>query len=131
MVRELYYGETEAYLNSQHDGLTYALAHDYPGSVNSAKYLACAAQDEAQFPGETVSMIPEMDTMAPDPAWVGPVQNGVADWAFAGKKPHGQTFILTVDQTDTSPSQQPSTTKAQVHVTVWNGKAYFYLTACA
>lgn len=130
MVRTLYYGESQAFLASTKDGLAYDLAHDYPGSVDRQKFQSCAATDEAQFPGLAISEVPEMDTLAPDPAWTGPTQSGTADWAFAGKKPKGQTYILTVDATVSSSSQPSSTSKTQVHVTVLNDKAYFYITAC-
>jgi hypothetical protein len=129
LVRTLYYGESQAYQDSAKDGFAYTLAHDYPGSVDGQKFLACAASFEAKYPGAVYTTTPEIDTLAPDPAWVGPSGMG-ADWTFAGKKPMGQTFILTVDETLSGPSAQPSTTKNQVHVTISNGTAYYYETAC-
>lgn len=125
-VRTLYYGEAQAWQSSQRDGFAYDLAHDYPGSVDRQKFLACAAQLEARNPGVIYSEVPEIDTLAPDPSWFGPSQGMPADWTFAGKKPKGQTFILTVDETATSPSAPQSSSKNQLHVTIWNGTAYFF-----
>jgi len=131
MVRTLYYGESQAYGRSEKQGFTYDLAHDYPGSERRSKFLACAAKAEAQYPGDTISEVPEIDTIAPDPTWVGPPRaKGDVDWLFAGKKPQGQTYILTLDTTVTAPSGQQEAQKDQVHVTIWNDVAYFYQWAC-
>jgi hypothetical protein len=130
MVRTLYNGESQAYQIGLKDGFDYNLAHDYPGSENKWKFLACAAKTEAQSQGETASFVPEIGTLAPDPTWVGPSDSSQADWVFAGKKPRGQTYIVTVDSTYTSASGQQNTSKNQLHVTIWNGTAYFYLPAC-
>lgn len=131
LVRTLYYNESQAYQSSLKQGDALALADDYPGSEDKTKYLACAATFEAQNPGETISEVPEIGTLAPDPNWIGPPQGkGQADWIFAGKKPNGQTYILTLDSTFTYASGQQQTSKDQVHVTIWNGKAYDYQFAC-
>ncbi|MGA9832795.1 MAG: hypothetical protein WBQ71_16885 [Trebonia sp.] len=131
MVRTLYYGESQAYQRSTKEGFAYDLAHDYPGSMDRQNFLACAADFEAQNPGAIYSDVPELDTLAPDPAWVGPPAGSAEkDWVFAGKHPQGQTFILTIDQTVSSPTTQPSTQKGQVHVTILDGTAYFFESAC-
>jgi hypothetical protein len=131
MVRTLYYGESQAYRSSLKQGDAYVLAHDYPGSIDNRKYHACAATFDAQNAGATVSSVPEIDTLAPDPNWVGPPERkGEVDWLFAGKKPNGQTYILTIDWTYTAASGQQQTSKVQGHVTIWNGTAYYYVPAC-
>jgi hypothetical protein len=131
MVRTLYYGESQAYQRSQKQGDLYVLAHDYPGSERRSAYLKCAARYRAQYPGETISEVPEIDTIAPDPTWVGsPRGRGQADWLFAGKSPEGQTYILTIDDIYTYADGQQQTGKYQVHVTIWNGVAYFYESSC-
>ena len=92
MVRTLYYGESQAYQRSTKEGFAYDLAHDYPGSMDRQNFLACAADFEAQNPGAIYSDVPELDTLAPDPAWVGPPAGSAEkDWVFAGKHPQGQT----------------------------------------
>jgi hypothetical protein len=131
MVRTLFYGESQAYQNSLTAGQAYDLAHDYPGSVGPRRFLACSATFNAQYPGATASFVPEIDTLAPDPLWVGPPQGkGEVDWLFAGQKPNGETYILTLDTTWTTAAGAQSASKDQVHVTIWNGVAYFYVTAC-
>ena len=131
MVRTLYYGESQAFQRSLKDGFAYNLSHDYPGSVDKQKFLACAAIFEEQNAGETMSSVPKIDTLAPDPSWVGPpAASQDADWVFAGKKPKGQTYIVTVDSTQTLGSGQQSTSEDQLHVTIWNGTAYFYMPVC-
>jgi hypothetical protein len=131
MVRDLYYGESQAYQRSEKQGYAYDLAHDYPGSERKSKFRACAAKAEALYPGMTEESVPEIDTLAPDPTWVGPPRaKGEADWLFAGKEPQGQTYILTVDYTYTYAGGQQQTQEEQVHVTIWDGVAYFYSSAC-
>ena len=114
LVRTLYYNESQAYQESLKDGFAYDLAHDYPGSVYKHKYLACAQEDEIREAGQTETFVPEISTMAPDPAWIGPPPRaGDADWAFTGKKPKGTTYILTVDGMYTTESgQQDSNQRA-------------------
>lgn len=130
MVRTLFYGESQAYQRSLKDGFDYDLAHDYPGSENKQQFLACAAIYEAQYPGETISFVPEINTLAPDPTWVGPPAGKEVDWQFAGKRPRGQTYIVTVDSTYTGTSGQQKTAKNQLHITIWNGTAYYYMSDC-
>lgn len=67
LVRTLFYNESQAYQSSLKQGDALALADDYPGSEDKAKYLACAAVFEAKNPGETISYVPEIDTLAPRP----------------------------------------------------------------
>jgi hypothetical protein len=131
MVRDLYYGESQASGRSEKQGYAYDLAHDYPGSERMSKFRACAAKDEVRYPGMTLTEVPEIDTLAPDPTWVGPPKaKGEADWLFASKKPQGQTYIVTLDSTYTYADGQQQTYKDQVHVTFWNGVAYFYVSEC-
>jgi hypothetical protein len=79
----------------------------------------------------TEESVPEIDTLAPDPHLGSPPRaKGEADWLFAGKKPQGQTYIVTVDYTYTYADGQQQTQEEQVHVTIWDGIAYFYSSAC-
>ena len=78
-------------------------------------------------------VIPDAATVARDQSWVGhKAQPGENDWLFAGKIPEGDTYIVIVAsyRSRRKPKFTPETVHAQAHITVLNGKAYFYSGAC-
>lgn len=132
LIRSLFYGESQASLaGGPKSEYAYRLLHNYPGSFDRAAFLECAAADVLTAGAKsTYSVVPELDTLALDPAWVGPPAGKSKDWIFAGKKPSGVTYILTVDSTYTAPDGQQQVSKDQVHVTILGGVAYYYSGAC-
>ena len=130
IVRTLYYDRQQAWNKGTEEGLYFDAAHNYPGAFDAEESKKCAIEygwvrNELKL---TQSVDPE--TLAPDENWTGPVTNE-RDYLFAGKKPEGQTFIVTHTESYAD-NFTPSTAavKSDVHVTILNGQAYFYIGSC-
>lgn len=123
LIRSLYYDESKAFERSFDSWVDFVVANNYPGSYDAAESRKCSKK----WKGLTeYSALPDLSTVYPDPNWVGPEGSEKwVDWIFAGKKPEGRTYSVTLATTLNDQSRSSS-----VHVTVLDGKAYFYSGFC-
>ena len=123
MISTLLYGESQAGGVSYAAQRAYDFAHDYPGSYNKAKFFAAAKKNAAKYCAATD--VPDLATIMPDTGWRGPAAypSDYGSYLFAGKKPKGFTYILTINS---SCSDGSHSSPSQVHVTILKNKAYFY-----
>ena len=133
LIRTLFYDESQAYRVGFMKGATFAFANNYPGAYDKTAFFKCINDKTDKHHGVSWNTIPDASTVAPDQAWVGPKQQPENnDWLFAGKKPEGETYIVTVAShgSRSKPKFTPETVHAQAHITVLNDKAYYYYGAC-
>ena len=71
-IDALYYTETQAFARSSAAGWQTMLSDDYPGSVDQSKFQACANTNNEQ--NYSVSAVPNLSTLMPDPTWTAPVR---------------------------------------------------------
>lgn len=126
MVRKFYYDHSTAYKSSTDAGIAWDVANNYPGAfdMNSAAWAATTAEDKAaEF---TDSIVPNLDSLSPDPTWL----LTASKCSVAATAPFpGRTFVVTIDESTTY-NGFPGTYKADVHVTLLNGKLYDYVGLC-
>lgn len=126
-IRKLFYDQNQASAASTSAFISYVKSHNYPGVVqsNSSEWASWAIKlKEVNF--KKIST-PDLSTIDLDPNW---------KWVAGNchpamkSKPKGTTYIVTIDQTISTDYEAPVSSKADVHVTILNGKAYFYQTIC-
>ena len=117
LIRALYYGQQQAYQRGVDAENAYEVAHLYPGMYSSAK--ACLISMESQMGGTYGPAVPDLTTLDKDPSWA--VPTGLPKNKLSGRVPRGDTFVLDV-KWDNGLSTN--------HVTILNGKAYYYLWVC-
>ena len=120
LIDSLYYNVSQAFGHGGTVGYEAVLAGDYPGSVDPAKFQSCfAAGNNASY---SESDAPNLTTLAPDPKWVLPsATSSQPFWVAQTAPPLGTTYILQVAY-----SSPGGNSTGLVHVTILNGKAYFY-----
>jgi hypothetical protein len=119
LINGLYYNVSQAYQVSTAAGNATAFNSDYPGSVNPALYQSCQASRSGNY---RESEVPILSTLQLDPTWPhpGPVASQPY-WVAPSAPVPGTTYELQVTVTDAA-----GTSTNLVHVTILNGKAYFY-----
>jgi hypothetical protein len=126
LVRKLFYGYTQAFQKGTESGLAYVRKANYPGFVDYTKPEWIAIEATQRESGRVSSAVPKLNTLIPDPKWK------IAATACSKKMkrpPKGETFLINVKFVDQFQSTgESSSTTADIHVTVLNNKAYFYLT---
>ena len=116
LIRALYYGHQAAAQRSLETELAYALAHDYPGMYSNTRQ--CLLDIAARGTGWG-SPLPDLSTIDYDKSWSLPT--GIPMNKLSGKKPKGETFVLNVNWSGDIRTN---------HVTILNGKAYYFLFIC-
>ena len=117
-ITDLFYGEQQAWRESPSKGWEYALSHDYQGIVDVAKWNSCIAN--AGQP-DVLSATPDLNTLAPaNSEWV--PQMGNSAWLITPSLPlRGATYTVSLAE-----SNGISQETVIVHVTMIDGKAYYY-----
>jgi hypothetical protein len=126
-LRTLLYDMTQAYQQNSTAGVNFDLANSYPGFIDatSATYKANAALIvSGQY---TDSEVPELSTIAPAPEWV---PSSTSCYTTTGEPPSGRTFIVTIDDTQTEDGYLSTTQKFDGHITLLNGKLYYFPNTC-
>lgn len=94
--------------------------YNYPGEE-------CTADDYRESwglpEGTQLEYIVLPETIEPDPDWT--IPGGPLD----GVVPDGRTYVFQVIVTDRFPGQEPIESRSEVHASVIDGKAYFFM-AC-
>ena len=103
LVRTLYYERQQAWNIGTKEGLEFDATHNYPGAFDSDKSKKCAVSQGWISSGLKDSTSVDVDTLALDENWTGPISNEF-DWLFSGKKPKGQTYIVTITSNSSSNS---------------------------
>ena len=116
LISDLFYQDQIAGSKSMQELFDFQIANTYPGAVN--KDVASANFSKV---GQIVSYgVPDLSTLRLDPDWVVPV---ICDADIdLGGPPKGTTYIVTAEN---------SVGVSQVHVTVLDGKAYYYPGFCS
>ena len=119
LVNKLYYDESQAFQNNGAAAGELAIYNsDYPRSVNQSLFLTCEGTGR-KF---TQSEVPILSTLQLDPNWVpAGASASMPYWIAESTPPAGKTYILQVTSTDPS-----GTSTNLVHVTILDGRAYFY-----
>jgi len=117
MIRSLYYGQQQASQRSLAAENSYILSHNYPGMYSTAKQ--CLTDLENQFGQGYGPAVPNLLTVDFDTEWR--VPTGLPSNRLSGKKPKGETFVVDVNW---------NSGLATNHVTILNGKAYYFLWIC-
>ena len=124
-ILQLFNGEHAAFNISFSAGLNYVLTHDYPGVIDSAKFKACSAtwSDKSGDPWAGGGK----NFLTPDLTTIQLIATFTPRFTATDTKPFsdpvkGKTYQLTENTTGGSSST--------IHVTILNGKAYYYFWAC-
>lgn len=127
LVRTLYYNETQAFNSSSAAGVAFIAANDYPGVFDTTSAAWNTGSTLWTDNSVTEADVPDVSTIQPDPAWL----LSVTKCSVAQSKPSpGRTYILTVESTQSQRGYAPETQKVQSHVTLEDGKMYFYMDMC-
>jgi hypothetical protein len=119
LIGTLYFNEAQAYQVSSSAGWKYDYAHNYPGVSTKAAFMKCAAtRSDKGF-----SVTPNLSNIAVVKGWKIPQGIGTH---LGGTVPKGVTFV--VHETESLPGY--SSAKTTAHVTILNGKAYYYNEPC-
>ena len=107
-------------------GIAWEIANIYPGAFDMKSPAWGATVAEYKNAKLVDSVVPNLDTISPDPAWLLPATK----CSVASTTPFpGRTFVVTIDDNYTY-NGYPNTGKADVHVTLLNGKLYDYVGYC-
>lgn len=126
-IRKLFYDERQAMAVSTASWISFVKSHNYPGAVQTDIPLWNDWESKLLNANFKISVTPDLSTVDFDPSW---------KWVAGNchpamkSKPKGTTYIVTVDQTVSSDYDPVSNAKVDIHVTIWNGRAYFYQTIC-
>jgi hypothetical protein len=126
LVSKLFYGERVAAHESWVKVTKYNFAHDYPGSYWRDSFFLQATQDKLQYKFCTRSVTPDLSTVTRVYKWVAP-KGDYTLWRLGGKTPKGYTYTVTAMGTCVVGSGHGLPTKWLAHITVLDGKAYYYL----
>ena len=118
LISQLFYQDQIAASKSVKDLFDFQLANTYPGAVNAE--IATSAFNEGNYPGSSYG-VPDLTTLRLDPNWIVPVLCP-ADIDLV-VPPKGTTYILAAEGFLGAISQ--------VHVTVLDGKAFYYPSFCS
>jgi hypothetical protein len=130
LVRTLFYDRQQAWNDGAKKGSEFDAANNYPGAYDVNALQKCVEERGWIPDGYAEQVSVDIDSLAPDEKWIGPVDDEEG-WLFSGKKPDGQTFIVTITSSSSSIYSPPSEAfNSDVHVTILNGKAYFYFGKC-
>ena len=127
MTRTLYYNETQAFAKSTADGLAFDQANNYPGEFDTTGAAWAHGVAQLAASGIKTSAVPDLTTLSPTPTWTVP---GSTCNAPGTTPPKGRTFIVTINESNTYTTYLPDSSKADVHVTLLDGKLYFYVPYC-
>ena len=116
MIRALYYGQQQASLKGLSAENSYILSHLYPGMYSSPGRCLVNLENNGVSYGPAV---PDLSTLDFDPYWT--VPTGLPLNRLSGRKPKGDTFVLDVNWNSGLSTN---------HVTILNGKAYYFLWVC-
>ncbi len=126
LIRDIFYQETLAWSAGTKAGLDFVVAHNYPGALDTAASAACFTN----YPdGVRWYSVADLSTVSADPTWMlkGP---GPTDMIPQTSPPAGRTYAVTIDQRTRWPGYADDVSKALVHVTILDGRAYYYLPLC-
>jgi hypothetical protein len=122
LMRDLWMGERLAFVSGFDEGLAYWAANNYPA-------MGCTDGDylQSRFPEGPVDgfsierVIDELSIVRAD-GWI--VPGGV----LSGQGVDGRVYIMSIEATTTAPPEpaEPPTMR-NVHVTILEGKAHFFL----
>ena len=115
LVSDLFYQDQIAASKSMQDLFDFQIANTYPGAVNVDVATANFSKVGLMIPYG----VPDLTTLRLDPNWVVPVICE-ADVDLGGP-PKGTTYIVTAESEDGL---------SQVHITILDGKAYYYPGFC-
>jgi hypothetical protein len=117
MIRDLYYGQQQAAQRSISAENSYIVSRIYPGMYTNPR--KCLMDLEAQYGSGYGPAVPNLSTVDFDKNWV--IPTGLPLNKLSGKKPKGETFVVDVNWTSGISTN---------HVTILNGKAYYFLWVC-
>jgi hypothetical protein len=126
-IRKFFYDETQANAISTGNWIAFVKTHSYPGLLQTSTPLWKSWEAKLTSMHYKSSFLPDLSTVDFDPSfkWV------AGNCRVAAKtKPKGTTYIVTIDYTTSSDSNPSSSGKVDIHVTIWNGKVYYYQTIC-
>jgi len=126
LIRNLFYGLQQAMQNGTASGIAYIEKNNYPNVITKGTNWERwkAARIQAGF-SEIIS--PDLTTMDTDSTWMWGA--GFCHPAMT-KPPKGKTYIFNTTASHGVIGGQMQTETLQAHATIWNGRAYFYLTIC-
>lgn len=115
LISDLFYQDQIASGKGFDEFLDFQINNSYPGSLNIEVARKCARDSQTLIPYG----VPDLDTVRADPNWVVPITSE-ADIDLGGP-PKGDTYILTAENV---------AGKSQIHVTILDGKAYYFPYFC-
>jgi hypothetical protein len=119
LVMKLYYGEQQAAQRSFAAIDAYIVKNNYPGMYGAKLTMQCLALYEKQTGSSYGPTFADLSTLMPDPSWT--IPTGLPQNNLSGRKPKGTTYVFAGTR---------SGDQAYMHVTILNGKAYFYFWVC-
>lgn len=128
MVKTLFYNMTQAYNQSTQAGFAFDAANDYPGIFDTAGTAWTTAANQAASDQFRQAIVPDVSTLSPDPKWV--LSSAGKCYAAQTSPSPGRTFIVTAQVTNSAGSFSLAPTQSQLHVTLHDGKVYYYFSDC-
>jgi len=130
LIRKLFYNQQQAWNSGTQKGLDFKYDNNYPGAFDSTASAKCAEEQNLVSLGYVEFQTPDLNTVSLDEDWVGPPSKD-RDWLFSGMKPEGKTYIVTISYSSAFDATTVSeTVNYDGHVTILNGRAYFYMGIC-
>lgn len=119
LIRNLYYGQSQASQQGLKAELSYIVKNLYPGMYSNPQ--KCLNEMFNRYGSGYGKAVPNLSTVDYDKSWKLPT--GLWANALSGKTPKGDIFILEVKWSS-------SDTPDLVHVVILNGKPYYFLWVC-
>ena len=126
LIRNLYYGLQQAVQTGSAAGIAYIEKNNYPKLFNTGSNWQRWKKAEIQA-GFQELISPDLTTMESDPTWM---WGGGFCHAAMTKPPKGKTYIFNVTTSAAVAGGQVQSASLQLHATILNGRAYFYIDIC-
>ena len=125
-IRKLYYDYNQAFRTTQ-GGIAFIESHNYPGVLQQSSSTWADWKQQWIDSELRFNASPDLTTIDFDKSWKwvsGPCHPAMKS------PPKGTTYILTIENHAVDGTGAQSTNKSDLHVTIYNGKAYFYQSIC-
>jgi hypothetical protein len=125
-IRKLYYDYNQAFRTTE-GGIAFIESHNYPGVLQQSSDAWASWKQQWIDSGVKESLNPDLTTVDFDKTWkwvAGPCHPAMKN------PPKGTTYIVTIQGHMFDATGAQSTNQSDLHVTIWNGKAYFYQSIC-
>lgn len=120
LVKQLWRGFSDSWFGGNERGMQYLIDHNYPDFQCEFDEMFAARFPNGPVEGFEWEAIVQSDTIEPDEGWV------IPGGGLEGMTAKGRVYIMSVTDTYREPGFEPLTEPREVHVTILEGKAWFF-----